>query len=169
MMKIPAGAKVVRDQRLTLIHVVKSLSGQRLKDQVKSVKQSLADKKTPYAESDLCLGRRQGGGPVTTPDIRKVFALVGKPHDGHRVALGKKAKCARGALTLRQFLSIATVSKDALKKYLNDEQIEAVCGPPRPGEPALVTELRSGVTLDLEAIENALVGCCLKADALAAA
>jgi len=154
--RIPADAKIVRDHRLTLIRAIKILSTDRLQQLIKSVKDSLRERKAAYAESDLCLARLQGGGPVRYVDPRKVFKIVTKGR-GKAKARASRSLAPSPFLTLKQFLNCCSISMEKLQQFIPADQIDALCYPPKPGEPALYVETRPGVEIHIDRLEAAIL------------
>lgn len=132
-MKIPDDAKVAHDERLTVIRAAKVLHDRACGEGglITKVKATMEAKGVMYAESELVNARLQPmtrRGPI---DPRQLYKLV-----------------QGGKLKLEQFLDVVTVRKEPLAKHLPGETIDALCGPVEVASPSLITEYKSGTTLE---------------------
>ncbi len=162
--KVPADAKVVRDQRLSLIRVVKILAG-RIKPTIDKVKADLKLKKAKFAESDLAIAVLRGADdvevepePIEFVDPKKLWALAGK-----------------GALTANDFFSVTHVNESKLSKLLLPQQIEAIKSSftPTRGEDddaagALFVETKPTLAISEEALKRIEEIICQEAGKAAA-
>lgn len=143
-MRIPADAHVVTDSRITLIRVISTLHDRLVEgtDGLKAkVKATLTAKGAQFAESDLVVAALRAGAAKRRIDPKALYALV-------------KAK----KLTIEQFLSCITVSREPLEQYLSGDQIEQISIPGKTPEPSLFTEFREGVQLDIDELAESLAG-----------
>ena len=144
--RIPPDALIVRDRRLTFLKALSTLSADGGFADVtkKAVKASMLAKGAKFAESDFVLARLQGGGGRTWIDPRKLHNLL-----------------ANKTITLAEFLSAISVKVTALKPFLSDNEIDAISRTvgTEPVEPSLFPEWKTGVEIDPEKLQAAILDC----------
>jgi hypothetical protein len=148
-MRIPPDAKVIRDSRITLIRVISTLydrlvnGDDGLKDKVKA---TMREKDASFAESDLVIAALRAGSGKSTIDVYKLYRMVDA-----------------GELKLSQFLDCITVSKERLKEFLPGAIIDKLTiKGAAPAEPALFTEFKDGMEIDLDELATSLAGAIAK-------
>jgi hypothetical protein len=156
MMRIPSDAKIIRDNRITLIRVISTLYDRLVNgdDGLKTrVKQTMQDKGASFAESDLVVAALRAGAAKTSIDPRRLWSLV-----------------EAGQLQLSHFLDCISVVKTPLAKYLSGQTIDQITSKPSTEpEPMLFTEFKPGVELDVEQLSTALAGAIAQAVPITAA
>jgi hypothetical protein len=146
-MKIPSDAKVITDNRLSLIRIVAILAdrlvGKKggLKDQVKATMQ---DKKATYAQSELAIAQLVPGNDQGPIDANKAFALTKIPKD-------------KGGITLKEFLDCCTVGKEAFGVFVSAEKMAKMCKKIPDPTPSLRVEFKEGIDIDPEKVGELLV------------
>jgi hypothetical protein len=144
--RIPEGAKVLTDRRLTLIRILSTLcqDGGRLEQLKASVKSKMAQQGASFAQSNLVVARLSGGArPRTFVDPLKLYALVQSKR-----------------ITREQFLSVLAVRTTLLPSILAGDEIAHLAGPAgdaAPTSPSLCTEFKPEVSIDLDAIEASIL------------
>lgn len=128
VMKIPEGAKVVHDERLSLIRAVTMLNEHvdgagGVKDQVRA---AMVAQGAQYASDDRTLARLHESSRYVV-DPTKLYALVQK-----------------GMLTMKQFLGAVSVRREALKDVLGGKAIDKL-SERIAGRASLCTEFKAGV------------------------
>lgn len=142
--QIPADAKTIQEQRLTMIRVVGTLNDKLVEgdDGLKArVKATMRDKGAAFAESDLVVGALRAGTARGTITPQALYALV-----------------ESGTLTLPQFFECVTVTKKPLERFLGKDAIEAMTKPGPAPEPSLVTEFKAGLEFDPDQLAELLAG-----------
>jgi hypothetical protein len=139
--KLPPNAKPITDRRLTLIRVISTLAAEDgYLDQLKDdVKKTMKEKEADFAQSDFAIGQLRSSGERSFIPVKKLYALV------------KDRK-----ISMDQFLECVKVSAKPLKKFLSGEEIEKISCASPAGDGSLFTELKPGVSLDIDCMEEAL-------------
>jgi hypothetical protein len=144
--KIPGGAKVLTDRRLTLIRILSTLCQDEGRlDQLKTaVKEKMAKADAAFAQSDLVVARLSGGAkPRAFVDPSGLYGLVRSKQ-----------------ITLDQFLSVLSVRTTPLTAILGRDEIERLSKPADGAEcasPSLYTEFKPEFSLDLDAVEASIL------------
>jgi hypothetical protein len=139
-MKIKPGAKVIADQRLTIIKVISELAADNLKSHKSDVKSRMESKGATFAESDLVSARVQGGGKKTAIDPKNFFALV-------------KA----GKIKQSEFEACISVRKEPAAKLLSERELDAISVNAGDADVSLITEFKDGISINLPRIEAAIL------------
>ncbi|MGA3068115.1 MAG: hypothetical protein ABSF29_14825 [Tepidisphaeraceae bacterium] len=139
--KIPPRAKCVHVESLSIIRAITDLAETRRKELVTAVKAILQAKKAKWAQNENCIGRIKGGEPTTFVDPVKLFRLV-----------------KNGKISLADFLGCVEVRKDNLKKKLADPEIKRLLKRDGKTSKSLQTEWKPGYSVDLDALQDALIG-----------
>lgn len=146
-MKIPADAKIVTDNRLTIIRILSLLTAKNgYLDKVKNaVKASMKLRDATFAQSDLALARLQKSEPRSFADPRLLYELV-----------------KNNRITHEQFMDVLCVRSSLLPEILSGAEIHEISKPggAEAGEDAgaaLYTEFKPDVRVDVAAIEDAIL------------
>ena len=147
--RIEAGAKTLRDDRLTPIRVISTLYDRRINGDTglkAGVKKAMLAKGVDYAEDDSCVAMLRSSSSHGEIDARKLYALI-------------KA----GKLTLDQFLDSVKVEKKPLQEFLPGGVIDDLSAKIRKPSPSLVTDFKEHVEFgDAEALIAELVKSTLR-------
>jgi hypothetical protein len=156
MIKVPTDAKVVSDQRLTLIRIISQLTRKlgRLDELKNGVKRAMNDKSARFAESDLVIAELRGGGAGGAAEKRYV--------DQHKL----HALVKRKRIKMSQFLDVICVRTSLLEKILSGDEIEKLYRPADEAEQlealgSLYTEFKPGAEPDFNAIEDAMLDAAM--------
>jgi hypothetical protein len=142
--KIPPDAKIVQDQRLTVIRAVATLNDRLCKGKgglIAKVKSAMEAKNVEYAESDFVVAELRGDGEDAGKiDVDKAFKL-----------------CGENGIKLKDFLACCTVRKGDLKKLVSENEVEKITTY-GTAEKKLVTEFRSAIdaVMDPEVLYRAI-------------
>jgi hypothetical protein len=141
-MKIPADAKIVRDERLTFLSILSLLAiedgfADRLKADVKS---ALKAKGAEYGQSDFALGRLQGGGDKKAIDPKKFWAHV-----------------KSGKIKLADALKCISVKKKESLAFLSENEVDDISKKTGIAAPSLFAEFKDGISIDLVGVEAAIL------------
>jgi hypothetical protein len=135
------GEKVITDERLTSVCIINELYKRRQKEIAALIKANLTKKKAAICQSSIGIARLKEGGVQTSIDPQKAF----------------KELVLKRKMPWEQFLELVTVKKEPLGKHLSENEIEAIEIDGKPREDSLTPELKPGITLDLNALEDLLV------------
>jgi hypothetical protein len=156
--KIPPGAVVIRDRRLSAIKILSELTkpdGQ-LDTLKNAVKKTMVEKKATFVESDLAIGQLRSAssganGERKFVDATKLHGLIKK-----------------GRITLEQFLSVLCVRTSLLPQILSGDEIAGLSEEPRAKQAessltacaapvgALYTDFKPDLHVDLDEVLDSI-------------
>jgi hypothetical protein len=131
-MNIPDGVTPMREPRLDVICAVSVLTSRinpkktGWKDQIKAAAKTEG---AEYLQSDYALGHLVAGKDKGEPSMVELRKLVDA-----------------GRITLEELLGCCSASKDALKKILSENEVDALCSTSE-GSKSLVVEFKPGVNV----------------------
>lgn len=150
--QVPTDAKIITDQSLDRIALLGALCKKKGRlDQLKAkLREALAGKKAQFAESDLALARVKPIEPREFVNQHQLYKLVET----------KK-------LTFKQYQDCVCIRTSILRNYLSLNEIAAISAPSptagdEEGDAALYPEIKGGVSIDWEAVEQAMVDAAKK-------
>lgn len=146
----PSDAKIITDNRITIIRVVSTLYDlivKRDSGASAKVKATMLDKDAPFVESTICIGALRPGNTKGPIDTQRAYDELVKT---------KK-------ITLEQFLGCCTVGKEALKEHVGEKQVTSLSTTIVDPSFTLTTEFKPGVELDFDELATSLAGAIAKA------